>query len=325
LQLFAQLADLLAELAEHAFLALGTLGHDLLHDRYDALGLVANRSRIVGLKRTDQFTDLRTHALVCGAIFANRLTSELKSVFPTGSTGSPPAHASTGSQVNPQAIAKLPSLLRLGYLHAFTNALSTVFLVASAFAVLAFTLSWFIRQLPLRETVASPDMADTFASPRGSDSLAVVIEQIGRLDRRKGAREIIRRVALRAGVDLDPAACWLLARLSGQTPQQISSLAERAHVETSTLTHARDRLLEFGLIAPDPSTTSTYELTAAGHSTLERLTSTGEERLRNLLECWRPDQHEDLARFIANLAHEFFIDDSALRGGIKAPATAVAS
>ena len=262
---------------------------------------------------------------VLGAIFANRLTSELKSVFPTGSTGSPPAHASTGSQVNPQAIAKLPSLLRLGYLHAFTNALSTVFLVASAFAVLAFTLSWFIRQLPLRETVASPDMADTFASPRGSDSLAVVIEQIGRLDRRKGAREIIRRVALRAGVDLDPAACWLLARLSGQTPQQISSLAERAHVETSTLTHARDRLLEFGLIAPDPSTTSTYELTAAGHSTLERLTSTGEERLRNLLECWRPDQHEDLARFIANLAHEFFIDDSALRGGIKAPATAVAS
>src|SRR5450432_987397 len=72
LQLFAQLADLLAELAEHAFLALGTLGHDLLHDRYDALGLVANRSRIVGLKCTDQFAELRSHALVRGAIFANR-------------------------------------------------------------------------------------------------------------------------------------------------------------------------------------------------------------------------------------------------------------
>jgi hypothetical protein len=28
---------------------------------------------------------------------------------------------------------------------------------------------------------------------------------------------------------------------------------------------------------------------------------------------------------IANLAHEFFIDDSALREGIQAPATAVAS
>jgi hypothetical protein len=271
---------------------------------------------------------------VLGAIFANRLTSELKSVLPAGVAG----HASTGSTVNPQAIAKLPSLLRLGYLHAFTNALSTVFLVASAFAVLAFALSWFIRQLPLRETVASPDMADTFASPRGSDSLAVVIEQIGRLDRREGAREIIRRIALRAGVELDPAACWLLARLSEHAPLQISSLAERAHVEPSTLTHASDRLLELGLIAPDLGATSSYEpsapdpdavltyvLTAAGHGTLERLTSTGEERLRDLLECWRPDQHADLARLIDNLAHEFFIDDSALREGIQTPATAVAS
>ena len=97
-------------------------------------------------------------------------------------------------------------------------------------------------------------------------------------------------------------------------------------MESATLTDASDRLLELGLIAPDPSAASshepaaagpdatlTYELTAAGHSTLERLTSTGEERLTDLLECWRPDQHADLARLIANLAHEFFIDDSALR------------
>ena len=259
-----------------------------------------------------------------GAIFANRLTSELESVFPAGVAG----HATTGGQVNPQAIAKLPSVLRLGYLHAFTNALSTVFLVASAFAIVAFALSWFIRQLPLRETVASPDMADTFASPRGSDSLAVVIEQIGRLDRREGAREIIRRVALRAGVELDPAACWLLARLSEHAPVSLSTLADRAHVEVATLDRARDRLLELGLIVAGPSAVIddyNYELTTEGHTVLESLKATGEERLRDLLECWRPDQHADLARLIASLAHEFFIDDSALREGIQAPATAVAS
>jgi EmrB/QacA subfamily drug resistance transporter len=282
---------------------------------------------------------------VLGAIFSNRLSNELRSVLPAGAAG----HANSGATVNPKEIAGLPPLLRDGYLHAFTNSLSTVFLVASAFAIVAFALSWFIRQLPLRETVASPDMADTFASPRGADSLDVVIDQIGRLDRREGAREIIRRVALRAGVELDPAACWLLARLSEHAPVRISSLAERAHVQTSTLTSARDRLLELGLIAPDPQATSarqplarnsaattedrptaaalndatlTYELTAAGHSTLERLTTTGEERLTDLLECWRPDQHADLARLIANLAHEFFIDDSALRGNMQTLAAA---
>jgi EmrB/QacA subfamily drug resistance transporter len=268
---------------------------------------------------------------VLGAIFANRLASELKSVLPAG-------HAATGSTVDPKQIAALPPVLRDGYLHAFTNALSTVFLVASAFALVAFGLAWFIRQLPLRETVASPDMADTFAGPRDTDSLAVVIDQIGRLDRREGAREIVRRIALRAGVELDPTACWLLARLSEDAFVSLEVLAERAGVATATLTAARDKLLDQGLILlrPDPGESSvtegrsipgatsdrdaTYELTAAGRATQDRLRSTGEQRLTDLLECWQPDQHPDLARFIDRLAREFFVDDSALRGHIQAPA-----
>jgi EmrB/QacA subfamily drug resistance transporter len=257
---------------------------------------------------------------VLGAIFANRLTSELKSVFPKGVAG----QASTGSQVNPQEIARLPSLLRAGYLHAFTNALSTVFLVASAFAVVAFALSWFIRQLPLRETVASTDMADTFGGLRDTDSLEVVIDKVGRLDRREGAREIVRRIAVRAGVELDPTACWLLARLSREAEVSLDGMAERARVESTTLTDARDRLLDGGLIVPERGSAGAYALTADGRLTLERLRDVGEQRLSDLLECWRPEEHADLARFIANLAHEFLIDDSALRGQILRP-VAVAS
>jgi EmrB/QacA subfamily drug resistance transporter len=257
---------------------------------------------------------------VLGAIFANRLTSELKSVFPKGVAG----QASTGSQVNPQEIARLPSLLRAGYLHAFTNALSTVFLVASAFAIVAFALSWFIRQLPLRETVASTDMADTFGGLRDTDSLEVVIDKVGRLDRREGAREIVRRIAVRAGVELDPTACWLLARLSREAEVSLDGLAERARVESTTLTDARDRLLDGGLIVSERDSAGAYALTADGRLTLERLRDVGEQRLSDLLECWRPEEHADLARFIANLAHEFLIDDSALRGQILRP-VAVAS
>jgi EmrB/QacA subfamily drug resistance transporter len=255
---------------------------------------------------------------VLGAIFANRLTSELKRVLPAGAA----AHANTGGGVNPKQIAQLPPLLRDGYLHAFTNALSTVFLVASAFAVAAFVLSWFIRQLPLRETVASADMGDAFASPQGTDSLAVVINKIGRLDRREGAREIVRRIALRAGVELDPAACWLLAKLSEDGEVPLYGLAHRADVRIATLNDARDRLLARGLIVPGDGPGAIYELTSDGHATLERLRATGEQRLNALLECWRPDEHEDLARSIAELAREFLIDDAALRGSMQTPAAA---
>jgi EmrB/QacA subfamily drug resistance transporter len=254
---------------------------------------------------------------VLGAIFANRLTDELKSVFPTGVAG----HAvSGGAGVNPKEIAGLPAVLRVGYLHAFTNSLSTVFLVASAFAIVAFALSWFIRQLPLRETVASTDLADTFAGPREIESLEVVIDKIGRLDRREGAREIIRRIAARADVELDPTACWLLAKSSKEGSIPLNDLAQRAHVEPATLIAARDRLLARGLLSGDSGDGAGAELTAEGRLTLERLRDTGEQRLTDLLECWRPDEHPELARFIARLAHEFFVDDSALRGSIQAPA-----
>jgi EmrB/QacA subfamily drug resistance transporter len=251
---------------------------------------------------------------VLGAIFSNRLSSELKSVLPASATG----HLNGGSQVSPNAIARLPSALRSGYLHAFTSSLNTVFEVAAVIAVVAFALSWFIRQLPLRETVATDDLSDTFAAPRHTDSAAMIVNQIGRLDSREGAREIMRRVALRAGVELEPAACWLLARLSEHGPVDLEDLARRAHVEVSALAHARDVLLERRLIAPCPDDasavgpTSAYQLTSDGHATLERLRATGEQRLADLLEDWKPEQHPDLARLIATLAREFFIDTSAL-------------
>jgi EmrB/QacA subfamily drug resistance transporter len=257
---------------------------------------------------------------VLGAIFANRLSSQLQSVLPHGTVSS-----SKGAvTVSPKQIASLPAPLRSGYLHAFTNSLNTVFLVAATIAVAAFVFSWFIRQLPLRDTVATGDMGDTFATPRDTDSLAVIVNKIGQLDRRDGARELIQRVAVRAGVDLDPAACWLLARLSNGQPLHLQDLAARADLELATLCRARDRLLERGLIAARESPADAFELTAEGHAVLARLTETGEQRLSDLLECWRPQEHPDLVRLIAVLAREFFVDTSALQGPIHEPSAATA-
>jgi EmrB/QacA subfamily drug resistance transporter len=243
-----------------------------------------------------------------GAIFANRLSTELHRYLPA----SVAARAGNGAQVNPQQIAHLPSALRAGYLHAFTTSLSTVFLVASGITVAAFLASWFIRQLALRDTVATGDLSDTYAAPRDSDSLAEVANMIGRLDRREGAREILSRVAARAGVSLSPAASWLLARLSNDDAPSLAGLAEAADISIGTLTAAEDELRKSGLIATAAGTASGDRLTADGRATLQRLTTTGEQRLAELLEDWRPEEHEELARLIATLAREFFIDPSEL-------------
>jgi EmrB/QacA subfamily drug resistance transporter len=254
---------------------------------------------------------------VLGAIFANRLSGQLKSVLPPGS-----ASSGGGVTIDPQQIDHLPPLLRTGYLDAFTNSLSSVFLVAAAIGAVAFALTWLIRELPLRETVATGDLADTYAAPRDTDSLVEIANMIGRLESREGARELIARVASRAGVELTPAACWLLARLSEPGSAGIDELATTAEIDVERLAQARDELDSRGLIQAGRQQRSGYQLTPDGRATLARLTETGEQRLSDLLEGWHPQEHPDLARLIARLAREFFIDASALRqpAPVAAPA-----
>ena len=286
---------------------------------------------------------------VLGAIFANRLSVELKRTLPASAA----ARAGSGSTVNPAQVKHLPEPLHAGYLHAFTSSLNSVFVVAAAFAVVAFVLSWLIRELPLRETVTTGDLADTYAHPRNSDSLAEIANMIGRLDRREGAREIVTRVAARAAVNLGPAACWLLARLSEPDARDVAELAAEHEIPVDRLTDARGELLAQGLIArspqePSEATAATgvgagfvpgrtesagmpktgseagfgsgYRVTAEGQKTLERLTKTGEQRLAELLECWKPEEHEEIARLIATIAREFFVDATALCAPLRVPA-----
>ncbi len=247
-----------------------------------------------------------------GAIFANRLSEELKRLLPASVAAKA---GNSGGEVDPKQIARLPAPLHADYLHAFTNSLSSVFVTAAGFAAVGFVLTWFIRELKLRETVATVDLSDTYAAPRDTDSLAEIVNKLGRLDRREGAKELVMRVAARAGVDLSPAACWLLARLSEDRPADLATLAARIDVRVQTLAAAREELAREHLIDPSVGDPSVDELTASGRATLARLVETGERRLSDLLEGWRPQEHEELARMIATLAQQFFIDGSALCAG----------
>ncbi len=243
---------------------------------------------------------------VLGSIFASRLTTELTRTI--GAAGAARVHA---SGVNPTVIHRLPTPVRDHYLQAFTSALHSVFLVAAGVAIAAFLLTWLIPELRLRDTVATNDMGDTFAVPRQADSLVEIINMIGRLDRREGAREIVRRVAARADVNLSPAACWLLARYHEDGDTDLPVLAGRIDVDVAALVKARDELVGQSFIITE--TPAHVEVTAAGEAALHRLTATGEQRLADLLRDWRPEEHEDLARMIVAVARAFFIDTTALR------------
>jgi EmrB/QacA subfamily drug resistance transporter len=79
-----------------------------------------------------------------GAIFAAGLATNLAAALPAG--------AMFPNVTAPAAIQALPSAMRALYLDAFTAALRPVFVYGAVLAALAFALTWFLKEIPLRGT-----------------------------------------------------------------------------------------------------------------------------------------------------------------------------
>jgi hypothetical protein len=77
-----------------------------------------------------------------GTIFANRLHVELASRLPP--------NARIPKATNPQTIHHLPAAARIAFQDAFAAALHPVFLTAAGVSLLAFALTWLLREVPLR-------------------------------------------------------------------------------------------------------------------------------------------------------------------------------
>jgi EmrB/QacA subfamily drug resistance transporter len=84
-----------------------------------------------------------------GTIFATRLADQLAGLPPRVT-----AHLGSGVQLNPTQIDQLPPRVHDEVLTAFAHSLSGVFLFGMALSLVPFALSWFLKEIPLRTTVA---------------------------------------------------------------------------------------------------------------------------------------------------------------------------
>lgn len=236
---------------------------------------------------------------ILGAIFANRLATELTANLPAGAPGE-----AGGGTIEPEMIQALPPLIKAGYLEAFTNSLSTVFVFAAVVVALAFALTWLIPVKPLRKTVeSSGGIGEAFASPRSSASLDEAVRELTVLIGREHHRELARRVAERSGTGLDPASAWLLGRIARTGSLAPEALREGSPLDPDELAAARRELEQRRLIEAGGSSTSAA-VTAAGEETLDRLAEARKEELRSLVADWSPDADEALAPVLERLSDE---------------------
>jgi MFS family permease len=234
---------------------------------------------------------------VLGAIFTNRLTSEL--------AGSPAAQVGSGS-IDPSSVERLPAAVRDAYTGAFTDSLSAVFLVATAVVLVAFLLSWLIEERPLRQTVETSGVGEAFASPTSGDSLKELTRDLARLVGRERTRRFIERTVDAAHVDLPPGEAWLLVQGAEGLPlHDPGAIAEGRPFDGARARELLAGLAGRGLIHG-------AELTETGRATAARLIGARHECLHSLIADWKPDDDERVNDAIARLARELARDVPAL-------------
>jgi Major Facilitator Superfamily len=221
-----------------------------------------------------------------GAIFANQLAANLVEALPPGTEI--PA-------TSPQLVAQLPPALHTVYLDAFAAALGPVFAVAAAVSLVAFLLTWLLREVPLRKSAAAEGIAESFATPREAKSLPELERILTTLARRENRWRVYEQVAGQAGVDLEPDEMWLLARLG-----------EEAAVDL-----ADPQLAAAGASLRDRGLVDDTGLDGEGEAVYRRVLAIRRQRLAELLEGWSPEEHDEVRAMLDGVARDYVAEPPA--------------
>ena len=135
--------------------------------------------------------------------------------------------------------------------------------------------------------------------PRDPDSLAEASRALNVLIGREGRRRLVQRLAERAGIELPPAACWLIVRLQEDPDADIASLCTAFDLPLEVGERSLDELVQAGLVSVAPAG---RVVTPTGQDVAERLVTERRASLARLCEGWSPEQHADLAGLLTRMA-----------------------
>ncbi|MDQ8701267.1 MDR family MFS transporter [Streptomyces sp. LHD-70] len=243
---------------------------------------------------------------IFGTVFASRLDDKLTAAL-TGQNLPPGTVA--GLEADPRAMTQLPPDVHPLALQAYSSAITDVFLYAAPVALVAFALSWLLKEDRLRGSVTAPEITETLASnPVERSSHDEVMRALSVLGTREGRKEVYEKITARAGYDLLPAASWMLLRIQKYGVVEPARLAERSVVPLLVVQAAARQVEERHLALREGLD---LVLTDSGREVAGRLAKAREESLAELLgDWWGPERPTDLAQLVEELNAELCGSDS---------------
>jgi EmrB/QacA subfamily drug resistance transporter len=242
---------------------------------------------------------------VFGAVFSNRLAVELASAL--HGVPVPAGFKLASAEANPALLKRLPAAIRTDVQHAYSLALHPVFLYALPVALVAFVLSWFLREVPLRATNSVGIGEGLGAAPTARTSVDEVERSLSRLAGADLRRRGYERLTEKAGLDLPAGSSWILTRLAKQGSVAREDLARQANVTVDYGRPYVDRLVSDGLVT---RSNGTLVLTDSGHQAADRLFAARREGLRELLADWSPDEYAELGELLTKLSRALLGEDA---------------
>ncbi|WP_329179334.1 MFS transporter [Streptomyces sp. NBC_01477] len=237
---------------------------------------------------------------VFGTVFTNQLSAKLTSAL--RGVRLPAGFDPARLQADPTAIARLPGTVKAPVLHAYSQAITTVFLWAVPVALVGFVTAWLLKEEPLRGSVTVPDAAETVGvNPVERTSLDEIARCLSLLGGRDARRDLYTRITRLAGLDIHPATSWLLLRLAHDGRADPVELARRTTVPADVIEAAAVEAESGGYAVREGNPLT---LTASGTALADRLTEARRTVLAGLLGDWDPAAHTELAALVKRLSTE---------------------
>jgi hypothetical protein len=196
-----------------------------------------------------------------------------------------------------------------------------VFLAAAPVAGVAFVLSLFLKQVPLRDAARAnaTDVGEGFGVAEPADAERNLELAIARLMAKDG-RRAIPVIRESSGTMLNAANGWCVAQVHlrqrhGQ-PTAMDAIARFAMVPSGVLLPAFENAHSAGYLAGDPTS---WGLTPQGEREWDKFTAGLKEWLTSHLEAKGADDARQLDAALGRLTGRFLDEETVARVGVQVP------
>jgi EmrB/QacA subfamily drug resistance transporter len=245
---------------------------------------------------------------IFGTLYTARITTNLGSALAVAGV---PASAAQ----SPDALRKLPAAKAAPIIDAYAHTINYVFEWVVPIAALAFVVSFFLKEVPLRDSAraGATDFGDGFGAPETADAQRRLERAVANVLRRAEDRDL-RRILAASGTGLPVQQAWALAEIHMRSRQPggatLKDIAKAHRVPHEVLAPAFEQALGAGFLVIDED--GRLALTSAGQAQMDQLKAAWRDWLGGQLDDWDQDDPADrelLERALDHIAERLRDED----------------